>query len=150
MNTEILEIKTSIYISRTAAEIYTAIVDPEHMTQYFISESSGKMADSTDLLWKFPEFEEECPVHVVKVLQDEYISFYWDVGEVKTFNEIKILEKDAEICHVIITEKNMANNAAGIKWLKSNTEGWANFLTCLKAYLEFGINLRKGAFKAGV
>lgn len=27
-----------------------------------------------------------------------------------------------------------------------NTEGWANFLACLKAYLEYGINLRKGAF----
>jgi dihydrofolate reductase len=23
-----------------------------------------------------------------------------------------------------------------------NTEGWANFLACLKAYLEYGINLR--------
>lgn len=34
----------------------------------------------------------------------------------------------------------------GICWLKSNTEGWANFLTCLKAYLEYGINLRQGAF----
>lgn len=27
-----------------------------------------------------------------------------------------------------------------------NTDGWANFLACLKAYLEYGINLRKGAF----
>lgn len=27
-----------------------------------------------------------------------------------------------------------------------NTEGWANFLACLKAYLDYGINLRKGAF----
>lgn len=33
-----------------------------------------------------------------------------------------------------------------IKWLGQNTEGWANFLACLKAYLEYGINLRKGAF----
>ena len=27
-----------------------------------------------------------------------------------------------------------------------NTEGWANFLACMKAYLEYGIQLRKGAF----
>jgi len=40
----------------------------------------------------------------------------------------------------------MDNDEAGIKWLKSNTEGWANFLACLKAFLEYGINLRKGAF----
>jgi len=34
----------------------------------------------------------------------------------------------------------------GIQWFGGNTEGWANFLACLKAYLEFGINLRKGGF----
>jgi hypothetical protein len=47
---------------------------------------------------------------------------------------------------VSVTEKGMENNEAGIKWLIGNTEGWANFLACLKAYLEYGINLRKGAF----
>ena len=47
---------------------------------------------------------------------------------------------------VTITEKGRNNDEAGIKWLKGNTEGWANFLACLKAYLEYGINLRKGAF----
>lgn len=47
---------------------------------------------------------------------------------------------------VRITEKEMENDETGINWLKGNTEGWANFLACLKAYLEFGINLRKGAF----
>jgi len=40
----------------------------------------------------------------------------------------------------------MKNDDVGINWLKSNTEGWANFLACLKAYLEYGINLRKGGF----
>jgi hypothetical protein len=47
---------------------------------------------------------------------------------------------------VSITEKSRENDEAGIKWLIGNTEGWANFLACLKAWLEYGINLRKGAF----
>jgi hypothetical protein len=47
---------------------------------------------------------------------------------------------------VSITEKSMENDEAGIKWLIGNTEGWANFLACLEAWLEYGINLRKGAF----
>jgi hypothetical protein len=45
-----------------------------------------------------------------------------------------------------VTEKVMDVDEAGIKWLMSNTGGWANFLACLKAYLEHGINLRKGAY----
>lgn len=47
---------------------------------------------------------------------------------------------------VTITEKSMPLDENGIKWLKGNSEGWANFLACLKAYLEYGINLRRGAF----
>ncbi len=53
------------------------------------------------------------------------------------------VEKDTV---VTITEKSMANDDAGLKWLGGNSAGWANFLACLKAYLEYGINLRKGAF----
>ena len=47
---------------------------------------------------------------------------------------------------VKVTEKSMPNNEKGINWLKGNTEGWANFLACMKAWLEYGVHLRKGAF----
>jgi hypothetical protein len=47
---------------------------------------------------------------------------------------------------VTITEKGRVNDEAGINWLRSHTEGWANFLACLKAWLEYGIRLRKDAF----
>ena len=47
---------------------------------------------------------------------------------------------------VTVTEKSRDKDEAGLKWLMQNTEGWANFLACLKAWLEYGINLRKGAF----
>lgn len=47
---------------------------------------------------------------------------------------------------VQVTEGNEELSDEGLQWLKSNTEGWANFLACLKAWLEYGINLRRGAF----
>lgn len=47
---------------------------------------------------------------------------------------------------VKIKEGEMENSEAGIKWLVGNTGGWTNFLACLKAWLEYGINLRKGSF----
>jgi len=52
----------------------------------------------------------------------------------------------ADDTFITIIEKDRDNDERGIKWLKGNTQGWANFLACLKAYLEYGINLRKGAF----
>ncbi|HBC77101.1 MAG TPA: hypothetical protein DEO60_09770 [Bacteroidales bacterium] len=48
---------------------------------------------------------------------------------------------------VTITEKSRKPDKSDIRWLQGNTEGLANFLACLKAWLEYGINLRKGAFE---
>jgi hypothetical protein len=68
------------------------------------------------------------------------------MDNIKLLVEIKLTLRRLKSTLVTITEKSRENNESGIKWLKGNTEGWANFLACLKAYLEYGINLRKGAF----
>jgi uncharacterized protein YndB with AHSA1/START domain len=97
-------------------------------------------------MWRFPEFEMEFPVRVGKLEKDKYISFFWHMDETELKVEIVLAPGRDNSTIVTITEKERINDEAGIKWLKGNTEGWANFLACLKAYLEYGINLRKGAF----
>lgn len=141
-----LEIKTAIQIQKPVDEVFEAIVDPEKMKNFFISEGSGRMEEGNELIWKFPEFEGEVPVKVGSVEQDRYISFYWDV-DYGLLVEITLSTGENSSTIVVITEKSKPNDEAGISWLKGNTEGWANFLACLKAYLEYGINLRKGAFE---
>ena len=89
----------------------------------------------------------EFPIRVGKIEKDRYISFYWDIDGIELLVEITLTSIDNTSTIVTITEKGRKNDEAGIKWLKGNTEGWANFLACLKAYLEYGINLRKGAFE---
>ncbi|HSL88387.1 MAG TPA: SRPBCC family protein [Ignavibacteriaceae bacterium] len=142
----ILEIKVALQIQMPVREVFEAIADPAKMSNYFISKSSGRMESGKELIWKFPEFEEEFPVRVDKVDKNKYISFYWDTDGNELLVEINLTPSDYESTIVTVTEKSMENNDAGIKWLKGNTEGWANFLACLKAYLEYGINLRKGGF----
>ena len=96
--------------------------------------------------WKWPEFEGDNPVRAGRVEKDSYVSFYWDGAEnVETLVEMK-LETVGRDTKITVTEGTLPNDEKGIKWLRGNTEGWANFLACLKAYLEYGINLRKGAF----
>jgi uncharacterized protein YndB with AHSA1/START domain len=147
MENQTLEIKASIQILKPVTEVFEAIVDPEKMSNYFISQSSGRMEEGKKLMWKFPEFEGESPVRVDKIEQDKYISFYWGAEDHEMLVEITLEPtKDQNFTIVRVTEKGMENNEAGINWLKGNTEGWANFLACMKAYLEYGINLRKGAF----
>lgn len=146
MSNQTLEIKAGIQIQKPPHEVFEAIVDPAKMSNYFISESTGRMEERKELVWRFPEFDMNIPVRVGKIETDKYISYYWDDNNHAQLVEITLVAKGDNDTHVTVTEKSRDNDEAGIKWLKSNTEGWANFLACLKAWLEYGINLRKGAF----
>ena len=148
MSSKPLQVNAALQILKPPHEVFEAIVDPAPMTNYFISESSGRMEEGKSLVWKFPEFDEEAPVRVGSVEQDRLVSFYWDIDGVEMLTEIHLAPHDGGASTVVrITEKEGVNDEAGINWLKGNTEGWANFLACLKAWLEYGINLRKGAFE---
>ena len=145
-----LEIKAGIQILKPVGEVFDAIVNPDKMKNYFISRSTGCMNEGETLVWQFPEMETEFMIKVGTIEKDKYISYYWDGamdGE-QTFVEMNLQGADSDHTFISITEKSKANNEQGIKWLKSNTEGWANFLACLKAWMEYGIRLRKGAFPA--
>lgn len=142
-----LEIKTAIQVLKPASEVFEAIVDPEKMSNYFISWGSGRMEEGRKLSWRFPEFDEEYPIRVGRIEKDQYVSFYWEMDGIELFIEITLDPKEPGKTKITITEKSRENDEAGINWLKGNTEGWANFLACLKAYLEYGINLRKGAYE---
>jgi uncharacterized protein YndB with AHSA1/START domain len=147
MKPDTLEIETAIQISRPSAVVFEAIVDPSKMSNYFISKSSGRMEDGKEVIWKFPEFETEFPVRMGKIEKNKYISYYWKADDIETQVEMTLTPvKGNQSTLVKITEKSRENDDAGVKWLRGNSAGWANFLACLKAYLEYGINLRKGAF----
>ena len=146
MENQTLEIKAALQISKPVNEVFEAIVDPTKMSNYFISKGSGRMEEDKQITWQFPEFDMDFPVRISKIERNKYISFHWDMDGIELLVEMTLVPGDSNSTIVTITEKGRNNDEAGIKWLKGNTEGWANFLACLKAYLEYGINLRKGAF----
>ena len=141
-----LEINAAIQIRKSPDEVFEAIVDPAKMSNYFISAGSARMETGKIINWKFPEFDTEFPIRVGEALENHYISYFWEVDKLELLVEIKLIPAGKSETLVRISEKSRSNDAAGIKWLGQNTEGWANFLACLKCYLEYGINLRKGAF----
>ena len=143
---EKLEINCAMQIQKPIHEVFEAIILPEKMSNYFISQSTGIMEEGKNLIWKFPEFDFECPVKVQKIEKDKYISFYWENSGVDLLVEITLSENENNSTLVSISEKSMENNEVRLKWLSGNSFGWSNFLACLKAYLEYNINLRKGAF----
>lgn len=140
----ILSPQSSIQIQKPISAVFEAIVDPQHMSQYFISESSGRLQTGIDLLWKFPEFDEEFPITQIEVDAPTAVSFVWD-PETKVSIALKKQKDGSTVVKVMEEGKEVSEK--NITWALENASGWGNFLACLKAYLEYGIQLRKGAFE---
>lgn len=135
--------KANIQIQKPAGVVFENIVNPDNMTQYFIATSTGRIEEKAELVWTFPEFEDKCPVSVTAIVPDRSVEFVWDP---ETVVRIELNELEDKSTVVKVTENGKEISENNLKWFGGNTEGWANFLACLKAFSEYGINLRKGAF----
>ncbi|MFV0472336.1 MAG: SRPBCC domain-containing protein [Paludibacteraceae bacterium] len=135
--------KATIQIQKPINEVFEGIVNPTKMTKYFISESSGRLEQGKEVIWKFPEFPDKFPIKNIKIETDRSISFVWDTETIVTIVLENISKKNTLVS---VSENGKELNDENLKWALGNTEGWANFLACMKAYLEYGIELRKGAF----
>ena len=142
MNSKLIA-KASLGIQKPIEEVFEAIINPDIMTHYFISKSTGKMQKGSELYWEFPEFDGSYPVSVKEIKEYEYVSFVWDPDSLVEIKLEKLGENDTV---VRVFEEGHTDDEEGIKWAIGQSEGWANFLSCMKAYLEYGIHLRKGAF----
>lgn len=135
--------QTSLQIQKPIGVVFEGIVDPAIMTKYFISESSGRLESGKEVIWKFPEFVDTFPVTDIEVETNRSVSFVWDAETVVTITLESLPDKSSL---VRVNENGKELNEDNLKWFLENTAGWANFLACMKAYLEYGIQLRKGAF----
>ena len=139
-----LESNATLQIQKPIHEVFEGIVNPEKMTKYFISESSGRLETGKDVIWKFPEFPDKFPIKNIKIEPNRSISFIWDPETVVSIT----LEKLPDNSTIVrVNENGKELTEENLKWVLENTEGWANFLACIKAFLEYGIQLRKGAFE---
>lgn len=139
----LLSAKASIQIQKVPGIVYEAIVEPGIMTNYFISASTGRMEEGKELLWQFPEFPGEFTVNVIETLSPTSIRFTWDTGSTVSIS-LEPVSDNSTVVRIVEGEK--VYTPENLAWAIGNTEGWANFLACLKAWLEYGINLRKNAF----
>lgn len=142
-----LRAEQTIQIQKPADAVYEGIVDPEQLNHYFVAWSDGRLEEGATVQWKFPEFPEVFPVAGKRMVINEYISFDWSGGEPGMGVEIFLTSMPDGSTLVKVVEGEKDSDGEGIQWLAGQTGGWANFLACLKAYLEYGINLRKGAFE---
>lgn len=150
-------------IQRPVAEVFDGVYNPTKLTQYFATGgASGPLEEGTTVIWKWSDFPGEAPVRVKKVVPNELIAFEWDAGEgslddegslqVKSYPEIvcrvemTFTALDEGSTLVRISESGWPETEKGLQLSYGNCQGWTEMSCCLKAFLEYGINLRKGAY----
>jgi len=144
MTDDRIKAKVQLGIMRSASEIFEAVVNPDIMTRYFISGSTGRMESGKTLTWTWTDYEGEHEVKVGKIEKDKVVSFEWSGSGVNCVVVITLEPRGNDKTLVMITESEWPADYKGANQCMGQVEGWTHFLMCMKAYLEYGIDLRIG------
>jgi len=144
MSEERIKTKIQMGVLKPAHEVFDAIVDPSKMNKYFISTSTGIMERGKKLTWTWEDFDGSHEVKVQNVEKDKLVSFTWEGSGVECLVVITLEPKDDNRTLVKITESDWPADLEGATQCMGQVEGWTHFLCCLKAYLEYDVNLRVG------
>jgi uncharacterized protein YndB with AHSA1/START domain len=144
------EVQFTVHLSilKPVQEVFDAVVNPQKLSGYFTQTASAPLQSGSSVTWRFAEFPEDVPVIVGKIVPNELITLEWESmeGGYNTRVEMKFESLDQNSTLVSITESGWRQTPKGVLASYQNCGGWMNMLCCMKAYLEHGLNLRKGAF----
>jgi len=140
-----MQIEVDIAIARSLHEVFEAIVDPQQMSRYFISRSSGRPEPGATLTWTWEDVGADGMIKVLDVQADRRFAFRWPAEGDGTEVSIELLDEGNGRTAVMVREGPFEVSEAGTQEYGAKTFGWAHFLMCLKAWVEYGIDLRKGS-----
>jgi uncharacterized protein YndB with AHSA1/START domain len=136
-------------IQRPIRQVFDAVYNPKKLTKYFTTRSaSAPMQAGTTVWWSFADFPGSFPVHVKRTIPNKRIVFEWKAqdGNYDTRVQMDFKSLGPRESKVLVTESGWRKTPKGLASSYGNCMGWMHMITCLKAYLEYGITLRKGAF----
>jgi uncharacterized protein YndB with AHSA1/START domain len=138
MNTEIT---TKMKILKPVIEVFEAIVDPEEMGNYWFSSGTGRVETGKTITWRYNEYNAEGIVHVSEVVENERIIFSWGGEGQETVVTITLEALDKSSTLIKVIESGLQeDDPETVNKMLGQKEGWVYMLTCMKGYLENGIN----------
>ena len=142
-----VEVNVRERVLKPLAEVFDAFIDPKQMAHYFISGASGPMKAGTKVEWSFADVGARVPVDVLQVEEGRQIAFEWSACGPRTRVTFKFSADDPNTTVVTINESKFPLDDDGVKRALGQNAGWTYTLCCLKAHLQYGINLRLGLNK---
>lgn len=148
-----LKFQVQTKIQKPVAEVFDAVYNPSKLSGYFTNGgASAPLDEGTTVEWAFadnPGDEKlKFPVQVKEVVKNELIILGWEGAKGLDTRVEMIFEKDGDDQTIVkISETGWRETQADLDSSYMNCFGWGQMLCCLKAFTEYGINLRKGAFE---
>ncbi|MGR3762914.1 SRPBCC domain-containing protein [Rossellomorea sp. NS-SX7] len=137
--------RTKMNILKPANDIFEAFVDPEKIGHFWFSTSSERWTEGKTITLRYEEYDAQGEIHIKEILENEKIVFEWAGGHIVTIN---FLPSENEGTIVEVMEEGFDEDDDGfIESLLDNKEGWVYMLSCLKGYMEFGVDLRAALVK---
>ena len=138
-------------ISRPVSEVFEAVVNPDKLSGYFTTGGAkGRIETGKTVMWEFHDFPGAFPVDIVEVEKDKRIILKWigdDANKGETTVTMRFEPTDDGRTIVSIAEEGWPETPDGRKSSYNNCMGWSQMICAMKAYVEYGINLREGMYK---
>ncbi len=136
---------TQMKIQKPAHEIFEAFVDPEMIGNFWFSSSSERWEEGKTVTLRYEEYDAQGEIHIVEIQDQKKIVFEWAGNHKVTISFIQ--EENGSTIVGVKEEGFDENDENVINELVDNKEGWVYMLTCLKGYMEYGVNLRASLVK---
>ncbi len=148
-----LKFKVQTKIQKPVAEVFDAVYNPEKLSGYFTNGgASAPLVEGTTVEWAFAdnpgEEKLQFPVRVTKVVPNELIVLGWEGAKgLNTVVEMQFEAASDSDTIVRISETGWRETQDDVNSSYLNCMGWSQMISALKAYVEYGIDLRKGAYE---
>jgi uncharacterized protein YndB with AHSA1/START domain len=130
-------------ILKPVEEVFDAVVNPAKLNGYF-TKSATPMKEGERAVWQFYEAPGDYPVHIRQIIPNQLIIFEWDSHESRTRVEMRFEAIDKNSTMLKISESGWPETEKGLKGSYDNCQGWTHMSCCLRAFVEYGINLGEG------
>ncbi|WP_338452794.1 SRPBCC family protein [Niallia oryzisoli] len=135
------QVSAKMKIRKPANEVFEAIVNPEKIGNFWFSRSSERWVQGKTVTLRYDEYNAQGEIKVLKVEENKKIVFSWGGNDQETVVTITFKELDSSTTIIEANESGLKEDDPEIaNKMMGQKEGWVYTLTCLKGYLENGVN----------
>lgn len=140
---EKIKFQVAVRIDKPIAEVFRAFTDKETISKYFVSAASAPIKAVGDkITWSWGEHKAE--IVITEFEENKRVAFTWPGYKVNyDVHALFIFEEVDGKTRVSVTEEGWKDDEAGINSSLMNNAGWKDMLLCMKAWVMYGVDLRK-------